>query len=102
MCGTAEAGSVAEKGRQMGEQKETDMKFVDASEISKAMANIAERSQRIVTDFLSRQAGDGPVAGLGDPLHIGDAFLQMTTKLMADPAKLVEAQMNLWQDYMQL
>lgn len=84
----------------MVEQSSADIKFVDPAELSKAMTNIAERSQRIVTDFLARQASEGSFNA--DPLNIGDAFLQMTTKLMTDPAKLVEAQMNLWQDYMQL
>jgi polyhydroxyalkanoate synthase len=85
----------------MGEQNGADMKFVDPSELSKAMTNIAERSQRIVTDFLSRQGGDKSM-GLSDPMNIGEAFLQMTSKLMADPSKLMEAQMNLWQDYLSL
>lgn len=85
----------------MGEQNGADMKFVDPAELSKAMTNIAERSQRIVTDFLTRQASDSSM-GMGDPLNIGEAFLQMTAKLMADPAKLVEAQINLWQDYLSL
>jgi polyhydroxyalkanoate synthase len=85
----------------MGEQNGADMKFVDPSELSKAMTNIAERSQRIVTDFLSRQGGDKSM-GLSDPMNIGEAFLQMTSKLMADPTKLMEAQVNLWQDYLSL
>ena len=37
----------------MGEQPGAEIKFVDPAEISKAMTNIAERSQRIVTEFLS-------------------------------------------------
>ena len=86
----------------MGEQKAAGEKVVDASDISKAMSNIAERSQRIVTEFLSRQNGNGSFGGMNDSMHIGEAFLQMTAKLMADPAKLVGAQMSLWQDYMQL
>ena len=86
----------------MGDQHGTDMKFVNPADLSKAMANIAERSQRIVTEFLARQAADGSLGGFKDPLNIGDAFMQMTTRLMTDPARLVEAQMNLWQDYMHL
>ena len=85
----------------MGEQNGADIKFVDPAELSKAMTNIAERSQRIVTEFLTRQAGDSAL-GTADPLNIGEAFLQMTAKLMSDPAKLVEAQINLWQDYLSL
>ncbi|HEY1721065.1 MAG TPA: class I poly(R)-hydroxyalkanoic acid synthase [Magnetospirillaceae bacterium] len=68
------------------------------------MTGIAERSQRIVTDFLVRQASQSSDGSRGnfDPLNIGGAFLQMTATLMTDPARLVEAQMNLWRDYMQL
>ena len=37
-----------------------------------------------------------------DPLNIGGAFLEMTAQMMADPAKMVQAQIGLWQDYMKL
>ncbi|CUW38668.1 Poly-beta-hydroxybutyrate polymerase [Magnetospirillum sp. XM-1] len=85
----------------MAEQTGADSKMIDPAELSKAMTNIAERSQRIVTDFLTRQAAD-PSAATADPLNIGNAFMEMTAKLMSDPAKLVEANLNLWQDYMSL
>ncbi|OIQ90209.1 poly-beta-hydroxybutyrate polymerase [mine drainage metagenome] len=85
----------------MGEQSAAEIKFIDPTELSKAMTNIAERSQRIVTEFLTRQASDSSL-GMADPLNIGEAFFQMTAKLMADPAKLMEAQMSLWQDYFSL
>jgi polyhydroxyalkanoate synthase len=89
------------KGDLMAEQTGTESKMIDPAELSKAMTNIAERSQRIVTDFLARQAAD-PTAATADPLNIGNAFMEMTAKLMSDPAKLVEANLNLWQDYMSL
>ncbi|GAB6053456.1 class I poly(R)-hydroxyalkanoic acid synthase [Magnetospira thiophila] len=73
----------------------------DPGEVTKIMSDIAERSQRLVSDFLARQATDGSPGNL-DPLNIGQAFMEMTTKMMADPAKLMQAQMNLWQDYMAL
>ena len=63
------------------------------------MAELAARSQRIVSEFLSRQK-DG--VGMADPTEIGKAFIEMTARMMADPAKLVQAQMSLWQDYMAL
>ncbi|MBC7951643.1 MAG: class I poly(R)-hydroxyalkanoic acid synthase [Rhodospirillaceae bacterium] len=85
----------------MAEEMGTDIKLVDAAELSKAMTNIAERSQRIVADFLNRQAAD-PAAPNLDPLNIGNAFLEMTAKIMSDPTKLVEANLHLWQDYMAL
>jgi polyhydroxyalkanoate synthase subunit PhaC len=84
----------------MAEEMGADVRTIDPAELSKAMANIAERSQRIVTDFLTRQAADPSFSA--DPLNIGNAFLEMTAKLMSDPAKLIEAHLNLWQDYMTL
>jgi polyhydroxyalkanoate synthase subunit PhaC len=89
------------EGYLMAEQTGTEAKLIDPAELSQAMTSIAERSQRIVTDFLARQAAD-PTAASADPLNIGNAFMEMTAKLMSDPAKLVEANLNLWQDYMSL
>ncbi len=86
----------------MGEHKETSGSYPESAAFSKAMSDMAERSQRIVSEFLSRQSANGGRQGSNDPLHIGDAFFEMTSKLMADPAKLVEAQMGLWQNYLQL
>jgi len=86
----------------MAEQPAPDLSAPDPVEISKSMANIAERSQKLVSEFLRRQGdGDDGQQAL-DPLNIGAAFMEMTARMMADPAKLVQAQMNLWQDYMAL
>jgi polyhydroxyalkanoate synthase len=85
----------------MADTQDPDVKMPDPAELTKAMTGIAERSQRLVSDFLARQS-QNPEVSVNDPLNLGEAFLEMTTRLMADPTKLVEAQMNLWQDYMQL
>eukprot|EP00752_Nemacystus_decipiens_P000580 g580.t1 len=76
---------------------------LDPIEWSRNMAEIAERSQRLVTDFLSRQAEhpESPL-GHGDPLNIGSAFFDMTRALMNNPTALMQAQINLWTDYMNL
>ena len=71
----------------------------DPALVSRTMADVAERGQRIVTDFLKRQAGS---ATDPDPLKIGNAFLEMTTRLMANPARLVQAQIGFWHDYLTL
>ena len=85
----------------MAEQQPPDIKLPDPVEISKSMAAIAERSQKLVAEFLARQQ-PGSSSGSLDPLNIGAAFMEMTHRMMADPAKLVQAQMTLWQDYMRL
>ncbi|WP_029009957.1 PHA/PHB synthase family protein [Azospirillum halopraeferens] len=86
----------------MAEHQAPDVKLPDPVELSRAMTRIAEQSQRLVTDFLSRQAGDGAAKANPDPMGVGSAFLEMTARMMADPAKLMKAQMSLWQDYLTL
>ena len=91
----------------MTEQQRTgepgpDMKFPDPLAMTRAMASIAERSQKLVAEWLNRQGRDVSTPGPVDPMNVGRAFLEMTTRLMADPAKLMQAQLGLWQDYMRL
>ena len=74
-------------------------KAPDPEVVGRSMADIAERSQRIVTDWLKRQPQAAPNA---DPLNIGRAFMEMTTRLMANPARMMQAQLGFWQDYMTL
>jgi polyhydroxyalkanoate synthase len=71
----------------------------DPAIVSRTMADVAERGQRIVSDFLKRQSGSPADP---DPLKIGHAFLEMTTRLMANPARLVQAQIGFWHDYLTL
>ena len=85
----------------MSDQSPQEPNLPDPAEFAKSMATIAERSQRIVSEFLSHQQGNG-TSGPADPLNIGAAFFEMTQQMMLDPAKLVEAQVSLWQDYMTL
>ena len=65
------------------------------------MASIAERSQRIVSEFLARQVAASQ-AGSVDPFNLGGAFLEMTSRMMASPEKMLQAQLSLWQDYFML
>jgi polyhydroxyalkanoate synthase len=74
-------------------------KLPDPEELGRSMADIAERSQRIVSEWLKRQASEEHAP---DPLNIGSAFMEMTTRLMANPARLVAAGLGFWQDYMTL
>ena len=72
----------------------------DAGELTATLGKIAEQSQRMVTDFMARQADRTDKDA--DPLNIGDAFLQMTQRMLADPARLADAQVGLWNSYMNL
>jgi polyhydroxyalkanoate synthase subunit PhaC len=91
----------------MDQEKPPDsphFRLPDPALVTRTMSEVAERGQRIVTDFLRRQTGTG-AAGTGatpDPLNIGGAFFEMTARLMANPARLVQAQLGFWQDYLTL
>jgi len=74
-------------------------KMLDPAVLGRSMTDIAERSQRLVTDWLNRQSHEVPAL---DPLNIGSTFLEMTTQIAANPAKLMQAQIGFWQDYMTL
>src|SRR5258708_21116107 len=77
-----------------------DMKLPDPVELSRIMSRIAEQSHGLVSGFLTRQAPQQ--VETPDPLNIGQAFFDMTARIMANPMKLVQAQMSLWSDYMSL
>jgi polyhydroxyalkanoate synthase len=76
-------------------------KTPDPIDLARAVAGIAERSQHLVTEFLSRQAAGG-TPGTPDPLNLAGAFFEMTAKLILDPTRLAQAQMSLWHDYVRL
>jgi polyhydroxyalkanoate synthase len=80
---------------------QTGERLPDPAELSRQMAGIAEKSQRLVAEFLERQTPKDGV-GLASPLGIGTAFLEMTARMMADPSRLVQAQLSLWHDYLTL
>lgn len=87
----------------MVDQSDIEPPAPDMTEYVANMARIASLSQQLVSDFLNRHAAANshdPAAS--DPLNIGTAFFEMTRRMMEDPAKLMEAQVALWQDYMTL
>ncbi|NQU61943.1 MAG: class I poly(R)-hydroxyalkanoic acid synthase [Rhodospirillales bacterium] len=88
----------------MNDQPATNGKMPDGEELSRSMAEIAETSQKLVSEFLSQQAQNGAGSGPAspDPMNISNAFMEMTSRMMADPAKMMEANMALWQDYAKL
>jgi len=85
----------------MAEAREPRTEIPDPAELSRNLATIAEQSQKILADFMARNAEAGK-AGSPDPLGIGRAFMDMTTRMMAQPDKLVQAQTELWNQYMRL
>jgi polyhydroxyalkanoate synthase len=65
------------------------------------LGEIADNSQRLI-----HAAGERHCATRGaptaDPLNLGSTVLELTARILADPAPILRAQLSLWQDYVRL
>ncbi len=87
----------------MSERDPTELKMPDPDKIGESVTRIAEQSRRLVEDFVERQAKDeGGDYQVLDPADIVRSFQELMEKMMADPAKVLESQLALWQDYTDL
>ena len=81
--------------------EKTGLEFPGMEQASNQMAAFAERSSRIVQAFMDRQNNVDDYQ-VSDPFVIGQAFMDMAAKMIADPAKLAQVQTQLMQGYMDL
>jgi polyhydroxyalkanoate synthase len=72
----------------------------ESEKMQAAFKDIAERSQKLLQEFAERYKADGPQPA--DPLRLTQTFMDFTAKMLADPKKLLQAQMELWNQYMRL
>src|SRR5215813_7543496 len=95
---------MAGKGKRMSETEAPGtgpgLSTAESERLQTALKDIAERSQKILKDFSQRYQAEGPQPV--DPLNLTGTFLDFTAKMLADPNKLVQAQIELWQQYMKL
>mgnify|MGYP003668237218 FL=1 len=78
-----------------------EMKQIDPVEFANTMQDIATRSQKLMGDFMERQNLDGDNAESSQQ-HLTDAFMALTNQMMHNPTKIVQAQIDLWQGYMDI
>ncbi|MCB1777899.1 MAG: class I poly(R)-hydroxyalkanoic acid synthase, partial [Candidatus Competibacteraceae bacterium] len=83
------------------ELKMPEVKMPDPEQMTQLFNHIAEKSQVIVKEFMNRQGTDGKY-DLQDTMSLARSFMELTQKITADPAKLMQAQTALWQNYMDL
>ena len=87
----------------MSDKTTQELKLPDPAEVAQTVSKVAEQSQRLVKDFLERQAappsGDYQVL---DPGTVMKAFQELTLKMLEDPAKLLETQLEYWQQSLSL
>jgi len=70
-------------------------------ELSKALADITQRTQKLATDYLERlKAGKAPA--MSDDVGMVPAFMELAKHAWANPQQMMQAQMKAWQDQMTL
>src|SRR6266550_2369580 len=92
------------KGKRMSETPAPTaipgLSAAESERMQAALKDIAERSQKLLKDFAERYQANGPQPA--DPMHLTRTFMDFTAKMLADPNRLVQAQIELWQQYMKL
>jgi polyhydroxyalkanoate synthase len=73
----------------------------DAAALAAQLGKIVEQSQRLIQDFLVNRP-DIAHLGMGDITTLGGPFLELTTKLMADPGAVARMQIDLFNDSLRL
>ncbi len=74
----------------------------DPGAFARNMVEVGIQSQRLLSDFVARQAGKLGTSQPLDPLNVTEAFTDLLRGIVADPAVIMEAQFQLWRDYMGL
>jgi len=72
----------------------------DAKVLAARTAELAERSSRIIREFLERQ--DDEIFQVPDPKVVANTFNEFARHLLANPEQLVDAQLAYWKDMGQL
>ena len=83
----------------MAEQQETPEHC--QPDLLQVVREITDNSQRLMQGIAHRRCAiDGAAAS--DPLHLGPTILELSARVLADPALVLQAQLGLWQDHLRL
>ncbi len=70
---------------------------LDATAMVQLYADIAAKSSALLTQYMAR-ASEG-LPALNDEMGISKAFFAAWQQMLADPQRIADMQMKLWQDY---
>ena len=73
----------------------------DPAQLAKSFAQAAEKGSCLLGEFLNKQVESGKSMA-SDEFGIARAYMDLAAKMLANPVKLAETQMNLWREYMNL
>jgi polyhydroxyalkanoate synthase len=81
--------------------EEQGMNMPNPAEMAKTYAEVAQRASRVITHYMEKKAKDG-VDAPADELGVAKAFMDLSARLMANPYKMAQTQMNMMWDYFSL
>jgi polyhydroxyalkanoate synthase subunit PhaC len=100
---TKKSANATATGGGGSEMPSTDAyKIGDPGTFARNMVQVGIQSQQLLGDFLRRQASKAGNGEPLDPLNITSAFTELLRSMVADPSAIVDAQFQLWRDYMDL
>jgi len=79
----------------------SDTKAFDPVQLAESLGRAAEKSAKLMGDFVTRNAGKQAGAA-SDELGVSKAFMELAANMLANPARIAEGQLRLWHDYMNL
>ena len=71
----------------------------DPVALTESFASAADKSAKLLGDFVTRQATSGGQSLVSDEFGLTKAFLELAAKMLSNPYRLAETQMNLWWEY---
>jgi len=71
----------------------------DPIALAASYASAADKSAKLLGEFMSRQASPASAPSGNDELGVSKAFFDLAAKMFANPFKLAETQMHLMRDY---
>ena len=76
----------------------TERHDYDPVALAESLASAADKSAKVLGDFMARQAAAGKSI-VTDEFGLTQAFLELAAKMLSNPYRLAETQMNLWWEY---
>jgi polyhydroxyalkanoate synthase len=73
----------------------------DPVALAASYASAADKSAKLLGEFVSRQAGTGASLA-SDELGLSKAFFELAAKMLSNPYRMAETQLNLMWDYSSL
>jgi polyhydroxyalkanoate synthase len=86
-----------------GSQAEPTMNYAiaDPAQFAQNMVRVGLQSQRLLADFMKRHSEKSANEPL-DPLNLTGTFMSLARAMAANPGAIMEAQFQLWRDFMGL